>query len=52
MSQTAQNAAPTAAPLVLTAAILFVAGLGAFLFAANGTELFVAMIQSGIAWCF
>ncbi len=40
------------APLALTGAVLAAGGLGVYLFAEQGPNLFVAMIESGMAWCF
>ena len=41
-----------AAPLVLGAAIVLVGAAGVYAYAAEGTGLFVAMIETGLAWCF
>ena len=39
------------APLFLTVAIVSFGLLGVFAFATGGTDLFVTLIESGMAWC-
>lgn len=38
--------------LVLTAAILAAGLAGVYAYGAQGADLFVAMIRTGMAWCF
>lgn len=42
----------TTAPLVLSGVILATGALGLFLVEARGAGLFVALIETGMAWCF
>jgi len=44
--------ASVAAPLVLATAIVLVGVAGVYAYGANGAGLFVAMIETGLAWCF
>jgi len=48
----APTASPTTAPLILSAIILVAGAMGLLLFDAQGTSLFVALIETGMAWCF
>lgn len=41
-----------AAPLMLATAIVLVGVAGVYAYGAEGPGLFVAMIETGLAWCF
>ena len=40
------------APLVLASIILALGTVGAFAYMTGGSQLFVIMIENGLAWCF